>query len=171
MLAGDKSTLGRARAEVSFLLGYGRDVTIDNLQPQGDTVWLAGEDDSGKSFLLVYSKEEQWEVDTSLKYEAYVFLLGGEESRVAGWLPYDQLIEAKELDGKFVVSSLNLIGMPETLDLKSPCKESPCDEWGIWDYDTECWDCFACGRHRFCKADRDHISRFSYEVPEDTKGS
>jgi len=165
ILAGDKASLNTVTAEVAVFLRYGKEPSINDILFHGKKVHLGSLDDDDLSFVVISDVTDgRWKVDSGLEYNTYVFVQPGTSTEydIVGWLTLEELAEAPtRADGSFYeVTKEHMFLMPETYSFAPVCPRIPCDESGIWDYETDSWDCFGgCNKHRYDAYTSDHIAK------------
>lgn len=174
MLAGDKSSFAKTAVEVSVFEMYDRTPKITNMHSNGTRIDIGGVDDNDKSFVIIDNTNERWMVDSSIVYDVYVFVKS-DTSDIVGWLTYTELCEAPVLEAQYVVTEEHLFQMPATFAFVPVCSQ-PCNANGIWDWETDSWDCFGlCGKHRYDRTASEwwpaYLSKHGGKVPETEKGA
>lgn len=154
----------QTEAEVNLLTKYQKPLSISDLS----NLEVRVADESGRLVRVVVGEVNgSWKVDSS-KLDCDVFVFYG-AAGFSGWMlskevenAPEHVLQEQEDKGKykvmkdvgsyFGVSDENFFPMPETFDFKAPCVNIPCDAAGVWDWPTDCWDCFMCGKKRYDKA-------------------
>lgn len=145
VIAGDNSSFSVCSAEVQFLLNNKKQLSINNLHPHSKGVAVGGEH-NGLLFILITSKSVEWSVPFELTdaCDVIIFLkLKGSKYIEAGWLTRDEIEQAPIVDNSYKI----LFGHDNPWDdfsLVEKCHSK--DFNGIWDYETDSWECFKCGR-------------------------
>lgn len=152
VLAGDKASIPQTVAETAVFFKYQKEPTINDLHLDGKTMYLGALDDNDLSYVVIHSKDgKKWHISDNLVFNTYIFVHGesSTEYAILGWMPYEEVLEAPQVGGGRVVTPAHFFQMPETYAFEPTCTGLPCNGNAIWDYDTDSWDCFQCGKHRY----------------------
>lgn len=152
VLAGHSAGMPQTTVETAVFLKYGKEPTINDMHLDGKTMYLASLDDNDLSFMIVYSQDgKRWLIPDHLEYNTYIMVHATSitEYAILGWMPFEEVLEAPRQGDSRVVTPEHFFPMPEEYQFDPTCTELPCNGNAIWDYDTDSWDCFQCGKHRY----------------------
>jgi len=157
-----------AYVEVLFLSQFGRQPRMEDLKRDKYRYDFMPTDDAGRSIRIIMRQEFPLRVyQRFLDADVYVFaklhrLL--DMSEVLGWLPRDEVVQAPRLDFPaqdrrepdycHEVGAGHYAALPKVFNFTESCPHIG----QLWDYTTESWECFGCGRRIYSKWDREHIA-------------
>lgn len=143
----------QAWAVVLLMDMYDREPSIQDLG-RGGGVSFVVEDDAGRTIRLAYDKV------TDLSWDRYVSYSPNKAGTadLFGWTTRERLLESQGVNGTYRLEPDFLFDFPKTFDFKTPCgTDGRCLESGVWDYDKDAWECFACGKFREDREDREQV--------------